>query len=200
MEKDELLMDIAKLLVKIGALRFGVFTLTSGKKSPYYIDLRLVPSYPGAFRSVIEAYKRVLKGLKFDAIVGIPTGSMPYASVLSYELKKPMIYVRKDERLHGTMKRVEGWLNPGWRCLIVDDLVTTGSSILNAARSVRAEGGIVKDAVVLIDREEGGREALKRDGIRLHSFSKISELAKILYEMNVLEEDGYRAIIAQVKK
>lgn len=200
MGKDELLMKIAELLVKIGALRFGVFTLTSGRKSSYYIDLRLVPSFPGAFRYVIEAYLKVMKGLKFDAIVGIPTGSIPYASVLSYRLEKPMIYIRKGERLHGTMKRVEGWLKPGWDCLVVDDLITTGSSILGAARSVMAEGGIVRDAVVLIDREEGGKEALKKEGIRLHSFSKITKLAKILYEMNVLEEEGYRAITAQVKK
>ena len=183
--EEKNLMEVSKLLVKIGALRFGIFTLTSGKKSPYYIDLRIVPSFPGAFHLIIDTYMKLIEGLKFDALVGIPTGSMPYASVLSYLLKKPLIYVRKGEREHGTMKRIEGWLNPGWRCLIVDDLITTGSSILKAAESVRAEGGIVRDAVVLIDREEGGKKALEKEGIRLHSFSKITKIAKLLYDMNV---------------
>ncbi|MEM2896603.1 MAG: orotate phosphoribosyltransferase [Candidatus Bathyarchaeia archaeon] len=153
----KLKMEFCKALTKIGALKFGVFTLTSGKLSPYYIDLRLIPSFYNAFQLAIAIYESMaLKEIKlseFDRIAGIPTAGIPFASVLSYRLKKPFLYVRKGIKTHGGERKVEGMLLPGNRVLIVDDLITTGKSTLEAANSIIAEGGKINDVLVLTDRQ-----------------------------------------------
>lgn len=195
---------VCDVLVRLGALRFGVFKLTSGRVSPYYIDLRLVPSYPEAFRRICDIYVRMIKedvGLdSFDRIVGIPTAGIPFASVISFKLGKPFLYVRKQVKAHGRERMVEGVLTPGDRVLFIDDLVTTGRSILRAASIVRGEGGVVDKAVVLIDREEGGGEALAKSGVKLYSLLTIREAAGLLYEMGTLDREQYRTILKQVKR
>jgi len=91
-------------------------------------------------------------------------------------------------------------LTPGDRVLLIDDLITTGLSLRRAARAVVAEGGVVNDAVVLLDREEGGGEKLRKSGIRLHSIVKISEAANMLYETGAINEEQLKTILKQVKK
>jgi orotate phosphoribosyltransferase len=198
---EKLKKEFCKTLIKIGAIKFGVFTLTSGKLSPYYIDLRLIPSFPDAFQFVMQIYEEIalkeIKLDKFDRIAGIPTAGMPFASVLSYKLKKPFVYVRKDVKTHGRERRIEGILSPGSRVLIVDDLITTGKSILDAVNSIIAEGGNVEDVLVLIDRQEGGRSNLKKAKIELHNFIKVSEVAEILLEANAIDEEKYKEVISQ---
>lgn len=204
MIKEPLKLEICKVLNKIGALQFGTFKLTSGKISPYYIDLRVVPSFPDAFQKVCEAYIEFIQGQvgvdKFNRIAAVPVAGMPFASVIAYGLKKPFIYVRKGARLHGRQRRIEGVLNPGDRVLLVDDLITTGLSLRRAARAIIAEGGIVNDAVVLLDRQEGGSEKLEKLGIKTHAFLKVSEAAAKLYEIGALTEEQYEIITKQIKK
>src|SRR5450756_442386 len=121
---------MANILFKIDAVKFGVYKLTSGKASPYYIDLRVIPSFPDAFREICDSYAEYITqqiGLKnFDRIAGIPLAGIPFASQIAYNLKKPFVYMRKGIRLHGRERRVEGILVSGDRVLLVDDLVTTG--------------------------------------------------------------------------
>jgi orotate phosphoribosyltransferase len=195
--------DLIQILVRTGAIKFGAFTLASGKLSPYYIDLRLIPSYPEAFRKILGFYVNLAKteiGLKnFDRIAGIPTAGIPFSAVLAFNLEKPFLYVRKEIKTHGRERRVEGLLMPGDRILLVDDLITTGTSLLGAADAVIAEGAVVKDALVLIDREEGGKQALSKLGIKLHYLLKISEAAKKLYEVGVVDQEQLKAILKQVK-
>ncbi len=199
----ELIRELGRVLVKTGALRFGAFTLTSGKMSSYYIDLRIVPSLPEIFKRIIDAFVEALKNMigldRIDAIGGIPTAGLTYSTAVAYKLEKPLLYVRKEPKEHGTQKRVEGLLRPGWKVLILDDLVTTGSSILRSAEAIRSEGGIVEDALVLIDRMEGGRERLAVSNIRLKALAKITELADLLYDMDVIREDQRKAIYSMVK-
>jgi len=194
---------VCDILVRLGALRFGVFKLTSGRMSPYYIDLRLIPSHPEAFRRITDIYIRMLEedvGLEaFDRIAGIPTAGIPFASVIAFKLGKPFLYIRKGAKAHGRERRVEGVLNPGDKVMFVDDLITTGRSILKAASIVRSEGGVVDKALVLIDREEGGREALAKSGITLYSLLSITEAARLLYEMGILDEERYKTILKQVR-
>jgi orotate phosphoribosyltransferase len=196
--------EICKILKNIGALQFGTFKLTSGKISPYYIDLRVVPSFPDAFQKVSTLYTSFVKekiGVeKFHRVAGIPVAGIPFASIIAYNLKKPFLYIRKGMRLHGRQRRVEGVLTPGDHVLLVDDLVTTGSSLTRAVRAVAAEGGLVTDAVVLLDREEGGGERLQKSGIRLHSLLKISEAARMLYDIGAITEDQLQTILKQVKR
>jgi orotate phosphoribosyltransferase len=196
--------EMAKILIKIDALKFGVFKLTSGKNSPYYIDLRIVPSFPDAFAKICDFYTQQITTQigtnSFDRIAGVPTAGIPFASQIAYNLKKPFLYVRKGIRRHGRKRRVEGILVSGDRVLIIDDLVTTGLNMRKAAEAIRAEGGIATEAVAFLDREEGGKAKLAKDGIQLHTLLKISEVAKILYETDAIDEESYKTIIKQIKK
>jgi len=202
LEKEK--AELSRILNKIGAIKFGAFKLTSGRTSPYYIDLRIVPSFPDAFQRVCDLYiKLIEKELgadSFDRIAGIPTAGIPFASVIAYHLKKPFLYIRPRVRLHGRERRIEGVIMPGNRVLLVDDLITTGLSLRKAARAIRAEGGLVTDTLVLLDREEGGEERLTKDNIKLHYLLTASEAAKKLYELGAIEEDQYKTILKQTKK
>jgi orotate phosphoribosyltransferase len=197
-------VEIAKILHKIDALKFGVFKLTSGKASPYYIDLRVVPSFPDAFRQICGFYVEQIAekiGLKnFDRVAGVPLAGIPFASQIAYNLGKPFLYVRKGVRLHGRKRRVEGILSSGDRVLLVDDLVTTGLTLNRAANAVRAEGGVVKEAIALLDREEGGKEKLERNGISLYTLLRMSEVANTLFEIGAIDEDNRKIILKQIKK
>jgi len=196
--------ELCRILNKIGALKFGAFKLTSGRMSPYYIDLRIVPSFPEAFRRICGLYLRIITedlGVTiFERIAGIPTAGIPFASLVAYQLKKPFLYIRPRARLHGRERRVEGIMMPGDRILLIDDLITTGRSLRKAAEAIRSEGGVVTDAVVLLDREEGGKERLAKDNITLHYLLKASEAAEKLYEIGAITENQMKTVLRQVKK
>jgi len=203
-EKEEMKSELCRILTKIGALKFGVFRLTSGKTSPYYVDLRIVPSFPESYQRICDIYvnviERDLKTSEFERIAGIPTAGIPFASVIAYRLKKPFLYVRSHERLHGRERRVEGILMPGDRVLLVDDLITTGVSMRKSIAAIRAEGGVITDAVVLLDREEGGKTRLTKDNVTLHYLLRMSEAADRLYEMGVITKEQQKTILKQMKK
>ena len=204
MEKEAMKAELCRILSKIGALKFGAFKLTSGKVSPYYIDLRIVPSFPDAFRKICDLYVELIRkdiGVNtLDRIAGIPTAGIPLASLTAYHLKKPLLYIRPTDRLHGRERRVEGILLPGNRVLLMDDLITSGGSLLKAAEDVRIEGGVVSDALVLLDREEGGKENLAKDNIKLHYLLTTSEAAYKLHEIGAITEDKLDIILKQVKR
>ncbi len=201
-EMDTREAELCRILLKTRALKFGMFKLTSGKLSPYYIDLRSIPSYPESFRKVIELYEVLVRdtmGLdSFDRISCVPTSGLLFASVLAFKLSKPVLYARKDKRTHGRERGIEGVITPGDRIIIVDDLITTGKSLIDATEALRAEGGVVTEAVVLIDRQEGGKENLQKIGVNLHSFMNISDIAGRLHHLGLIEEGKYEEILRQV--
>ncbi len=203
-EKEKYKAEMCEILIRINALRFGTFTLTSGKLSPYYVDLRVIPSFPGAFERIQKFYHELalkdVKKTKFKRIAGIPTAGIPFASVLAFLLHKPFIYIRKDTKSHGRERRVEGILHPGDSILLIDDLITSGKNLLSAAEAIRSEGGIVDDALILIDREEGGREALARAGIHLHYLINITDVARTLFKMEIITKEQMMDILKQVKE
>jgi orotate phosphoribosyltransferase len=203
-KRKELLDELAMVLVKVKAIQFGTFTLASGRISSYYIDLRTIPSYPGAYKTLIEAYgaflKHEFKETSYDAIAGIPTAGLTLSSPLALALEKPMIYVRKDEKDHGRGKLVEGVTRPGWKVLVVDDVVTSGASILTAVEAIRAEGCDVVSASVVIDRLEGGTTAMKKQGVKLHAMTDILELVKILRSKALLSSEEANSVSTQVQR
>ena len=196
--------ELCRILHKIGALKFGTFKLAGGKISPYYIDLRMVPSFPDAFGKICELYTALIKmtvGIRnFDRIAAVPTAGMAFAAVVAYGFKKPFLYTRPKTKTHGRERRIEGILMPGNRVLIVDDLITTGKSLIQALTAIRAEGGVVNDAVVLVNREEGGKEKLASRNVALHYLLDASEAAGKLYEIEAITEEQLETIMKQVRK
>ena len=196
-EKRKLAKEIVIELAKIDAIKFGEFTLTSGLKSPYYIDLRLIISYPRLMSKVCGALSKTLKYEvkdKVDRIAGVPTAGTPLASLVSVLLETPMIYVRKEKKEHGTGKRVEGVLKPGDNVVIIDDLITNGKSKLEAIEPIQEQKAKVKHVIVVLDREQGGREELKNAGYELHSLTGIREALKWLYEEKLISEKQYEEV------
>jgi orotate phosphoribosyltransferase len=196
--------ELSRILHKIGALKFGAFKLSSGRVSPYYIDLRIVPSFPDVFQRVCDLYVKLLEkdlgAENVNRIAGIPTAGVPFASAVAYLMKKPFVYIRPKVKMHGRERRVEGILMPGDSVLLIDDLITTGLSLRKAARAIKAEGGVVKDALVMLDREEGGKERLLKDGIKLHYLLTAREAATKLHELGAIEEDQLKTILKQTKR
>jgi len=193
---------LAEALFRIGALRFGKFTLASGKKSSYYLDLRVVPSSPDVYAQAIEAYRSMADEIgqkSFDVVAGVATAGVAISSPLAFILKKPMVYVRKEEKGHGLGRQVEGATRPGQRALVIDDLVTTGGSIISAVEALRKTGCVVKDTAVLVDRLEGGRANLAAAGVRLTAYVQITELVEILYNGKMMTKGDFEAVVKQVK-
>ena len=203
-EIEKLEAEFCNILIKTGAIKFGFFKLTSGKLSPYYIDLRTIPSSPTAFKTVVSIYLTLIKkkiGLNnFDRIGCVPIASITFASVVAFNLDKPLICVRKELKKHGRQKRIEGILEPGDKVLLIDDLITTGKSMIEAINSIRSEGGIVEDGLVLIDRQESGIKKMKEIDVIVHTFTKISDLAKRLFHIGILDEDKLEDIMKQIKE
>jgi len=200
-ERKDIVRNLGKVLLKSGGLKFGAFTLASGKLSSYYIDLRIVPSLPSVFSQVIRAYtsliKRNVRENRFDIVAGIPTAGLTYATAVAYELSKPLIYIRKEKKEYGTGKEVEGLLPPGAKVVIIDDVITTGGSLIAAINSVRRSGGTAEKAVVLIDRLEEGKKNLADVEVDLVSLTSIAEITDFLYDMNIIEDAQRNAIYAQ---
>lgn len=204
LRRESMKGQLCQILYKIGALKFGTFKLASGKMSPYYIDLRIVPSFPDAFHKICNIYTSLIRNNvgaeSFERIGGIPTAGLPFASVVAYNLNKSLLYTRPTKRRHGRERNVEGILMPGDKVLLLDDLITSGKSLLKATSAIRAEGGIVDDVVVLITREEGGREALAKEKIRLHYSLKASEAAETLHEIGAIADTELKTILMQRKR
>ncbi len=162
-------------LKDIGAIRFGDFTLRSGKKSSYYIDLKRATCDPTTLEMMADAVAdRIPEGT--DRLAGLEMGSVPIAAVASVKTRIPMIIVRKEKKEYGTGNRIEGELRNGDRVLIIEDTTTTGGQMIKAAEVIREAGGVVESAVVVVNREEGADEALRSRGIILSSVLTAGEI------------------------
>jgi orotate phosphoribosyltransferase len=163
-------------LINIDVIKWGEFTLRSGEISPIYIDCRAIISYPPLLRSVAKALWDKVKHQKPSLLCGVPYTALPLATAISLEQNLPMLMCRKETKDYGTKKQIEGVFKSGQECLIVEDVVTTGGSVLQIAESLKKQGLQVKDIVVLVDRQQGGKEALMAAGFQLHSVFTLDEL------------------------
>ena len=166
---------LIRRLYEIGTMRFGEFTLKSGIRSPFYIDLRVVICFPDVLRSIGVLMAAEVSRCAGDRIAGIPFAGLPLAVAASLEGNLPLIYPRKEEKSYGTKRRIEGIFEPGDRVVLIDDIITDGASKFEAIEVLEEAGLVVKDLVILIDREQGGRELLASRGYALHSVLTISQ-------------------------
>jgi orotate phosphoribosyltransferase len=196
----EFVKEFATFLHKNGIIKFGDFTLASGKKSPYYVDLRLVPSHPHQFRHMIKHLQNLISEQvgfdNFDAVASVPTGGLVIASSLAFELVKPLVYVRSQTKEHGTGKLIEGLVSSGMRILLVDDVATTGGSVINGIKELKKAGAKISDAYVIVNRLEGAREGLQKEGVTLHHVLDVFEIAKILHGQKLIDD----SILEKVRK
>jgi uridine monophosphate synthetase len=188
--KDELrsLKDgLVQGLVSTGCFRLGEFILKSGKKSPFYIDLRRLISDPAVLALAGQAYASLAGKASFDRLAGIPAAGLPLATAAGLALKVPMIWPRMPAKEHGTGNRVEGAFAAGERALLLDDLITTGASKLEAIDILRGEGLVIEDLVVLIERGIQGRKDMESAGVRLHAFLQVNELFEACERLGIID-------------
>lgn len=169
--------EVIEALIRAGCLLRGTFRLSSGKISDVYVDVRRLYSHPAELKVVVADLVEIVRQLSCDYIAGVESGGIPLATLCSYILDKPLIYVRKKPKEHGTQRMIEGHVEGrGAIAVVVDDVATTGLSILRAVAVLREAGLGVRDALVVIDREEGAGSTLKDSGVTLHSLLKLKEL------------------------
>ncbi len=181
-------------LFSIQAVKFGNFTLKSGIQSPIYLDLRVIISYPAILKKISNALCTFMTPLSCDLICGVPYTALPIATAVSLERNIPMVMRRKEAKDYGTKKLIEGHFEKGQTCLIIEDVVTSGASILETVEPLKAEGLEIEDAVVVLNREQGGKERLKENGIELHSLISIFDLLKVLFYDKKISEATFREV------
>ncbi len=200
----EFVKEFATFLHQNSIIKFGDFTLASGKKSSYYVDLRLVSSYPIEFRKMVKYLENEIGqdiGLdNFDSIVSVPTGGLVIASALAIETVKPLIYVRSKPKDYGTSKSVEGKIHDDMKVVMIDDVATTGGSVVNAIKSLKEVNITVKDAYVIVNRMEGADEALLELGVKMHSILNILQITEALFEQNLIDASVLEKVKKQISK
>ena len=180
---------LADGLLNAGCIKFGNFTLKSGLSSPIYIDLRRIISFPKLLAHIGEAYLPLLSNLTFDRLAGLPYAAIPIATAVSLQGDYPMIYPRKEVKTYGTKAEIEGEFHAGETALVIDDLATTGGSKFEAIEKLTAVGLVVKDIVVLVDRQSGAKESLEQAGYSMHAVLTITQLLDYWEETGKVEKD-----------
>ncbi len=183
-QREKLILD----LFAVNGIKFGEFKLKSGMTSPYYIDLRMLVSYPYLLKLTAEVFWETMRTLYFDVIVGVPYTAIPIATAISLNENQHMIFIRKEKKSYGTGKLIEGNYHSGQKAIIVDDVITNGDSKFETIQPVLDEGMIVKDIVVLLDRLQGGPEILEKRGYKCHVIYNVKEIFKILLKYKRIDE------------
>lgn len=186
---DAHLASLADGLLHAGCIKFGSFTLKSGLQSPLYIDLRRIISYPRLLEQIGAAYLPLLQELAFDRIAGLPYAAIPIATAISLAGNYPMIYPRKEVKTYGTKAEIEGEHHAGETVVVIDDLATTGGSKFEAIEKLTGVGLVVKDIVVLVDRQSGAKESLAQAGYAMHAVLTISQLLEYWEQTGKVEKE-----------
>lgn len=178
-------------LQEIGCVKFGQFKLKSGLMSPIYIDLRLLVTHPQVLKQAAQAMAAKISQFSilnspFDRLAAIPYAGLPIGVAVALETDKPLIYPRKEAKDYGTAKLIEGEYHAGETVLMVDDLITKGTAKLEALKPLTDAGLIVKDILVLIDREQGGAAELAQRGVALHAVFTLSQMMDALVDAGKL--------------
>ena len=193
--------ELLRGIWEAGMVKFGEFTLTSGKKSPYYVDLRPLPSYVRLFDMAVEDLAELITGKepKDAGVSAVELAGIPLGAALAIRMSKPFVYVRKEAKAHGTEELVEGNVRSSGRFFVVDDVLTTGGSILHAARALREKGSEVTSSYVLFDRLQGGSTKLKREGVSVHSSTDILSAVGQLTDEGLMARKQREEVVAYLR-
>jgi uridine monophosphate synthetase len=192
---------LALALLRVSAVKFGAFRLKMHEKnpdaplSPIYIDLRLVRSCPKAMGVAADVYRELASGLRFDLYADVPTAATPLVAVLSFLSGVPMISPRLDRKSHGTGAPIDGTFEHGQVALLVDDLITRADSKLEAIGVLEAAGLVVRDVMVLVDRQQGGADELQRRGYTLHAALQMQSLLSFYRDEGRISAEDYARTI-----
>lgn len=171
---------LVEILKSAGAIKYGDFILASGKKSNYYIDIKTACCNPTVLDTIAKTLATKIHDLKLDLskVAGTELGGVPIAVALSLKLNIPYLIIRKDTRTHGTRKQIEGELVPKDKVAIIEDVTTTGNSLLRAINILRDADAEVKVAFTIVDREEGATQLLTSENIHFIPLVCVSELLR----------------------
>jgi len=168
--------ELVDELYKIGCFKFGSFKLKSGMVTPFYIDLRLLISYPDLLQKIAEALWNKMESLAFDRICGVPYNALPLATAISLKHHIPMLLKRKEQKDYGTKKQIEGLFHEGETCVIVEDVIVSGKSILETIEPIEDSGLKVEHVFVIVDRQQGGKQILEKQGLVVTPLLTVAEI------------------------
>lgn len=177
--------EIIQKLYAIEAVKLGRFTLKSGITSPIYIDLRQIIAYPKLMHDIAMLIWDKVKHCSTDLLCGVPYTALPIATCISVQHDKPMLIVRKEAKAYGTKKQVEGQYQAGQTCLIIEDVVTSGSSVITVIEELQKLDIKVPYVAAFLDREQDGRTALTKLGCEFYSVITLSEIISELKQSGV---------------
>ncbi len=187
--------ELTRSLFEIGVIKFGQFKLKSGIVSPFYFDMRCVISHPSILKAMADLYIEKCAGLEFSRIAGIPFTGLPIATAISLGADYPMVFGRGEAKRYGVSRQVEGSFDAGESVLIIDDVITDGQSKLEYVNILVKSGLVVRDILVFLDREQGGRGNMATHDITLHAVCTITRLLESLRRTGGIDEQRHRTIL-----
>ena len=202
---SEIAGKLAMQLLDTGSVKFGAFKLKlhetnpDAPLSPIYIDLRIMRSFPNVMATAVGVYRELIKNLKFELLADCPTGATPATAILAHVTAVPMISPRKGAKGYGSGAKIDGSFRKGQTVLLIDDLITGANSKFESIKTLEDHGLVVKDVVVLVDREQGGAYQLKKAGYSLHSALKLTELLDYYLERGRISDEKYKEVLSYIK-
>lgn len=172
-EKDK--KHLIQLLKANNVIKFGKFTLSSGRESDYYVDMKKAITDPRILIQVAKIISQLIEDDGIDKIAGPALGAVPIATAVALHSGIPMLMIRKAQKDYGTSKLIEGDLKEGDKVIVVEDVTTTGKSLLNAVKAVKDNGGQIERTFVIVDREEGALDELEKRGLLLEPIVSVSD-------------------------
>ncbi len=194
-----MLQQLILNMYQVAMIKFGEFTLKSGQTSYIYADIRSAISYPEIFSQLCDLIYAKMSGLEYQLICGVPYSALTFASGIAYAHKIPMLLKRKEAKDYGTKKILEGDFKAGDRCLIIEDVVTTGMSITETTQVIQNAGIQVHDVVCFIDRNQGGRAHLNSLGYQLHSIIDLQQICTILFDNGKINAETKAKALAFIR-
>ena len=195
--------EIALEMFDAGIVKFGEFTFVSGLKSPNYIDHSELASHPQLLNKIADAYAKKMMAAGVVKMCAVPYKAIVIGSAVCVKTNIPMLYTRKEVKLHGTKKLIEGLYTPGEEVAVIEDLVTAGTSVIETINKLKEAGLVINDVFVNIDRDQGGRENLEKLGVKLHPNMTLHQMLDVYLKHSRISKEKYeetKTYLAENKK